>query len=81
MASGRKKNKGKWYHKSAIVMYKRSLGPYLTLSKLWFRTVILARSVCLHSLNMALVMRLKGKECILENQTDSVKAEDEILYI
>ena len=22
MASGRKKNKGKWYHKSAIVIYK-----------------------------------------------------------
>ena len=45
------------------------------------QTVILARSVCLHSLKMAPVMRLKGKECILENQTDSVKAEDEIFYI
>ena len=51
-------------------------GPYLTLSKL----CILARTVCLHSLKMAPVMRLKSKECILENQTDSVKAEDEILY-
>ena len=29
-------------------------------------------------LKVALVMRL---ECILENKTDSVKAEDEILYI
>ena len=26
MASGRKKNKDKWYHKSAIVMYKRASG-------------------------------------------------------
>ena len=26
MASGRNKNKGKWYHKSAIVIYKGPLG-------------------------------------------------------
>ena len=62
-------------------MQEQISGPYLTLSKLWFRTVILARSVCLHSLKVAPVMRLKAKECILENQTDSVKAEDEIFYI
>ena len=36
---------------------------------------------CSYSLKVAPVMRLKSKECILDNQTDSVKAEDEILYI
>ena len=63
------------HRKHTMVMNK---SPYLTLSKLWFRTVILARSVCLHSLKVAL-MRLKGKECILDNQTDCVKADDVIL--
>ena len=33
---------------------------------------------CFLQVALVLVMRL---ECILENQTDSVKAEDEILYI
>ena len=59
---------------SKRVHKRRRSGPYLTL-------VILARIVGLHSLKVAQVMRLKGKECILENQTDSVKAEGEILYI
>ena len=75
-ASGRK-NEDKGHHKSAIVIQiglweqeQRKVtrsGPYLTLRlELWL-TVILVRSVCLHSLIVEPVMRLKSKECILEN--------------
>ena len=39
------------------------------------------RELFVYSLKVEPVMRLKSKECILENQTDSIKAEDEILYI